>query len=339
MKIEKQLLKKHTFLIAILVAFLFSFSISCGTQEEAGMESEQKAQEETPQVQERIQELETEIEQKNETIAELEEEAGQLETQVPVAREVMPGDSHWGIAYDYLTQEEGLSSQEARQYLSEALLFHPILVGFRVWNYFNEGIFGSFVTQGTANVSPGTVMRAEKKEAVETKEELQNRIENLKSENQEMSKKLDQMQQQYSDEKSRFQEQIDSLQSDLKAARGDIQELESALSSVYYLADTKNSLKREEIIKGTFLGICGKRIGNITPADFDESVDLNQADRITLNAGDLGVNRIDRVDLLPKHYKLGEDYRIEFADGGQSADVLLLNQEKFRMAQLIIIIN
>ncbi len=94
MKIEKQFLKKHTLLIAILLAFIFSFSISCGTQEEAGMEPEQKAQEETPQVQERIQELETEIEQKNEAIAELEEQTSQIEAQVPVFREVMQGDSH-----------------------------------------------------------------------------------------------------------------------------------------------------------------------------------------------------------------------------------------------------
>lgn len=337
MKQIKKLQKNHAVLVTILAALIFAFSLSCGSQEEA--ETEEQPQEKTTQVEARVQELETEIEQKNEAIAELEEEAGRLETQVPVSRAVMLGDSHWGIAYDYLTQEEGLSSEEARQYLSDALLFHPILVGFRVWNYFNEGIFGSFVTQGTADVSPGAVMRAEKKEAAETKEQLQNRIENLKTENQQMGEKLDQMQAQYTEEKDQFQSQIDSLQSDLNEARGDIQELESALSSVYYLADMKNSLKREEIIKGTFLGICGKRIGDITPADFDESVDLNQADRITLNAGDLGVNRIDRVDLLPKHYKLGEDYRIEFADGGQSADVLLLNQEKFRMAQLIIIIN
>lgn len=337
MKQIKKLQMNHVVLITILMTLIFAFSLSCGSQEEAV--TEEQPQEKTIQVEARVQELETELEEKNEIIAELEEEASRLETQVPVSRDVMQGDSHWGIAYDYLTQEEGLSSEEARQYLSDALLFHPILVGFQVWNYFNEGIFGSFVTQGTAEVSPGAVMRAEKEEAAEAKEQLQNRIENLKTENQQMGLKLDQLQTQYADEKDQFQSQVDSLQSDLKEARSDIQELESALSSVYYLADTQSSLKQAGTIKGTFLGICGKRIGDITPADFKNSMDLNQADRITLNAGDLGVDRIDRVGLLPKHYKLGEDYRIEFADSGQSADVLLLNQEKFRMARLIIYIN
>lgn len=336
MKLNKKSTSTHLFSMAGLMTLIFLFSVSCGPGEEVIPEL---PEEEIPLIQEKVEELETELAEKDETIAELEHQKSRLETQIPEPREVMPGDSHWGIAYDYLTQEQGLSSQEAREYLSEALLFHPILVGFRVWNYFNEGIFGSFVTQGTADISPGAVMRAQKKETAETKEELQNRIDNLESQKQDLSGKLDQMQKQYADETSRFQNQIDNLEGELEESRGDIRELESALNSVYYLAGTESDLKQRGTIKGTFLGICGKRAGEVTFADFTNKADLDQVDRITLDAGDFGLNRIGKVGVLPKHFQEGQDYRIEYSAGGQTADLLLLNKDKFRLARLIIFVG
>ena len=182
-------------------------------------------------------------------------------------------------------------------------------------------------------------MGHEEQEAAEMKTELQNRIEKLNAENREMGKKLDQMQEQYKEEKSEFQEQINNMESDLEEARGDIQELESALRSVYYLAGTESGLKQEGKIEGSFLGICGKRIGDVVSTDFTKSLNLNQSERIILNAEDYGISRISSVGILPQHFQKGQDYRIEYADGGRTAELILMGMEKYRMARLVIFLK
>jgi len=323
--------KANILVTLALLAFAFLIFVSCGGEQ--AVEEEQAP--EVPEYQEKMEEMEQELMEKDETIAELQEANSQLQNQIPVSHEVEQGESHWEIAFDYL-REKGLTEEEAANKLSDALLYHPILVGYKIWHYFYEGTFGSFITQGTADVSPGTVMRHQKQEASEEKMDLENQIAQLQDKRQGLMEQMDHMQKKHQAEKETYNERIESLENELQKAEGHIEDFELKLNSVYYLAGSKEELKDRGVIKGTFLGICGTRIGDVTAGDFSNSLDLRESDTISLASSDLGIPQVKKVDLLPKHLQEGEDYRVEISGDRQSAQVILLNKEKVRLGRLII---
>jgi peptidoglycan hydrolase CwlO-like protein len=306
---------------------------SCGGKES---ETAEEQVQEVPEPQEKVVELQKELAGKEQMIEKLNEEKADLQAQIPQAYEVQKGDSHWQIAFDYLTQQQGLLPEEAAGKLADNLLYHPILMGFKVWNYFYDGVYGSFITQGTATVSPGAIMRLKKKEAKEEKVGLESEIENLKNQKQELAKQIDQIQTEHAAEKNRLNDRIASIEQNLNKAQTQNQNLEEKLNSVYYLAGSKDSLQDNGKIKGTFLGICGTRVKDITFADFQNRIDLREKDNIELKASDFDLSRINKVKLLPKHLEEGTDYRVEIAGDRRSARVILLNKEKFRLARLVI---
>jgi len=320
--------------VIMLMGSLFLIS-SCKSKDKEPAEQTQ----EIPAAQEKLEEFKEELDEKNKIIEELKEEYNELENQIPKSQKVEKGDSHWQISYDFLTQDKGLSPEEARRNLSDALLFNPIREGFKIWNYFYNENFGSFITQGLSDVSPGSLMRAKNQDNLEEKNKLKNKIQNLKNLNQELTNKVDQIQNQYSVEKEKFRGQIKEIKSNLEKAQSHNQKLESSLNSVYYFADTRESLKEKKIIKGSFLGICGTSINQTSPADYTNQMDLRKNDHIELKAEELGVSQIKKAALLPKHFRQDIDYQIEYSENRNKIELTFLNKEKFRLAHLIILLN
>lgn len=321
-------------LACALMSLLVMTFFSCG-----GEESGESQAPDIAESQAKIEQLEKELAGKERQIAELQKEKTDLAGRIPVPDEVQKGDSHWAIAYRYLTQQKGLSPEEAEQKLSKALLYHPVLVGFQIWNFLSDGTFGTVVTRGSAAVSPGTLLRLEKKGAIEEKAGLENRIAGLQSQNQELAAKMDKIRQDHQVEKNKLDERITALEKDLKEAQGQSRDLEAELNSVYYMAGSKDRLKDDDKIKGTFLGLCGTRIKDVTQDDFGGRIDLRETDRISLDASGLGVSRINKIGLLPKHLEEGKDYRVEVAADRRIAAVFLLDKDKFRLARLILYVN
>ncbi len=68
-------------------------------------------------------------------------------------------------------------------------------------------------------------------------------------------------------------------------------------------------------------------------------MDLRDKDYIELKASEMDVPQIKDIGILPDHLEKGQDYRIEIAGDYQSARVVLLNKEKFRLARVIIVLN
>lgn len=326
--------KGYILFIFGLLIFVSLIFISCG-----GQEAVDEPTQALPEPQEEIDQLQKALTAKEEEITELQKRNADLESQIPMPHEVQKGDSHWKVAYNYLTQQKGLSVEETVSKLADTLLYHPIMVGFEVWNYFHDDTYGSFITQGTATISPGTVMRLKRKEAKEEKSGLESQIENLQNKKQDLADKLVQMQKNHETEKNELSDEISTLRNDLNEALGKSQDLEEKLNSVYYLAGSREELKDQDKIKGSFLGICGTRIKDVNFADFPNRIDLRDTDIITLNASDLGVSQIKKVRLLPKYLKEGKDYRVEIAGDRRSARVVLLDKEKVRLARLIIFLN
>jgi len=84
-----------------------------------------------------------------------------LKTRIAVAERdlgepvnVIPGDTHFRIAYEYLIRNCRLADAEARGILARIRLQDPLIPGFKVWNFrFPDGFY-TFVTQGEAPLTP-----------------------------------------------------------------------------------------------------------------------------------------------------------------------------------------
>jgi len=223
--------------------------------------------------------------------------------------------------------------------LANAYLLDPLLVGFKVWNFMDEGQYGSFVLQGSAKVCPGSLIRVDTKKMAEEKLKLENEIAKLKEELEKQSTECRAKIEKLEEEREELKSQIESLNQQVANLQGQNTDLDSRLNSVYYLADVKKELKADGKIKGTFLGLSGMKIKDVSFEDFQGRVDLRETDLIELRAEDFSLSTIKKVKLLPKHMKKDIDYRVEIAGDGQSASVVLLNKDKFLLARIVLYVK
>lgn len=332
---KKTILK--TLLFFPLYMLMFSgilLLISCGGPQQAEKEEVDTA----ANLELRLQELEKKLAEQEATLAQITNEKSDLLAQIPKSHDVQGGESHWKISYNFLTQDKGLGEEEAKILLHEAPLFHPILVGFRVWNYYHDGVFGSFISQGSAKLSPGALMRIREKELEAERMRLESEIANLEQKAKSLLTKQDELEE-IKVQSETIETQNDSLKQDVERLQARVEDCEARLNSVYYLAGQKIVLKNQGKVKGSFLGLFGDRVGDVTFSDFQNRIDLRNSDVIEINAADMNLSTIQKVKLLPKHLDDGLDYRVEVAGGGKSAKIHLLNEETFRLAQIIISVN
>jgi predicted nuclease with TOPRIM domain len=333
-EIKKRISTRNSAVLILCFILIFGalFSISC----------KKKAVAPTPKVpdlQAKVDELQKELTGKDAEISRLNEENTRLQRRLPSAYEVQPGDNHWQIGYDYLTSKRGVSAKEAERMLANAYLLDPLLVGFKVWNFMDDGQYGSFVMQGSAKACPGSLIRVDTKKMAEEKLKLENEIASLKEEIEKQSMECKAKIEKLEGEREELKSQIDSLNQQVASLQGQNTDLDSRLNSVYYLVDVKKELKADGKIKGTFLGLSGMKIKEVSFEDFNKRVDLRETDRIELNAQDFNLSAIKKVGLLPKHIKKDIDYRIEIAGDGQSASVILKNKDKFLLARIVLYVK
>jgi len=94
------------------------------------------------------------IVEKNQQIEKMSDELTELKAKLPKPYVVVGGDTHYKVGRDFLTKEKGLAVDAANKLLDETALIDEMVPGFQVWLYYNDGVFGTFVTQGSARISP-----------------------------------------------------------------------------------------------------------------------------------------------------------------------------------------
>jgi hypothetical protein len=328
--------QKNIFLIITVCVFLIAFILSFPScKEEKVEEGEVPVDERIPQLEENVEELKQEVSAKDAQIEELEEANADLQSQVPSAHDVENGDNHWQIAYDFLTQEKNLPEMEAKSYLAKAPLFHPILIGFTIWNYYHDNIYGTFITQGSAPVSQKYLIRKEEQEQREEKMDMEEEIREMAAKNEDLGNNVQKSEQ----EKETLNAQISLQEQKITECQTIKEHLKARLNSLYFVADTKDNLKSRGIIKGTFLGLGGMNIDEVSAGDFENRINLDERDYVELKAEDYGINQIKKVNLLPKHLDENQDYRVEISGNRQGAKVHILDADKFRLTRIILYLN
>jgi hypothetical protein len=267
---------------------------------------------------------------KNNDIQNLNARLQELEAMLPKPHVVEKGENHYQIAMNYLLNEKGVDKTRAMELVERTALFEPIIPGFKVWNFYAEDEYGTFITQGSAPISPNQIQRRIKKELVDAKdraisaqEQLQSDITEMEARRNELISQLDLLNQEKQNMLTRL--------SDLNQENQDMQ---TALNSVFYAMDLHKNLTQKGIIKGGFLR--ATKLQKVDFAMFDRSLDLRKEPKITAAAADFQMSRIKDVTIYPSYFKPDTDYKVEFDEAGQNVTITILDVRRFKNEKIAI---
>ncbi|MCL4304947.1 hypothetical protein KJZ99_03480 [bacterium] len=246
---------------------------------------------------------------------------------------VQKGDTHLGIALKFLTEEIGMNEEDALAMIEKEALVPELLAGFEVWNYYGEGIFGTFVTQGQAKITPNELARATKRK--------------IDSERRTLIQERNQKQQEVDDleaRKAELQQQIRGLEEERAAMMQQVTAMASTndslsqeLNSLKYHIGTFRDLERSGAIRKPALGKWNT--GDIEAVRHTGSLDLRKDARIVINASSLGLDKVERILVFPRYYREDDDYRIELSPDRKSATVIFEKASKFNLSRLVIAVG
>lgn len=270
---------------------------------------------------------------KNSDIQNLNARVQELETLLPKPHMVEKGENHYQIAMNFLLNEKGVDKARAMELVERTALFEPIVPGFKIWNFYAEDEYGTFITQGTAPISPNQIQRKVKKElvdakdkAVAEKEKLQSDINEMEARRVELISQLDLLNQEKQNMLTRMSDLNDQNQ-----------EMQTSLNSVYYAIDLPKVLTEKGIIKGGFLR--ATKLQKVDVALFNKSLDLRGDAKITVAGADFQLEKIKDITVYPSFFKAGIDYKVEFDETRQNAVITLLVTNKFMSEKIAITVE
>lgn len=255
--------------------------------------------------------------EKNSEISELKVEIEKNEAAMPKSHIVTEGESHYQIAMDFLIKEKKVEKERAARLLEETILFEPLIQGFRVWNFYAGDEFGTFVTQGSAKISPIEIRR--------TKEQLTDQIDKLKSVKDQLESQIEDLR----DEKESLIKKISGLNTRNK-------EMQIELNSLFYMVDLEENLLRKGIIKSGFLGLGSPKLKKISLEDYDQRIDLRKKDKIEIYSSQFNLSKIKELTLHPGFYKRDIDYKVKFEEDNRKAVLEILTIKKFKGERVVI---
>ena len=270
---------------------------------------------------------------KNNDIQNLNARLQELEAMLPKPHVVEKGENHYQIAMNFLLNEKGVEKTRAMELVERTALFEPVIPGFKVWNFYAEDEYGTFITQGTAPISPNQIQRKIKKELVDAKDKAVAEKDQLQSDITEMEAR-----------RNELISQLDLLNQEkqnLLAKMGDLdqqnQDLQTKLNSVFYALDLQKNLSQKGIIKGGFLR--STKLQKVDFEMFNQSLDLRGDGKITISAAAFMLNRIKSIAVYPGYFKNDVDYAVQFDENNQNATITILDAKKFKSEKIAIAIE
>jgi predicted RNase H-like nuclease (RuvC/YqgF family) len=190
-----------------------------------------------------IKSLLNDILENNREISGLKNEIAKYETSLPKSHTVTEGEIHYQIAMDFLTIEKKVEKEKASRLIEETILFDPLLPGFRVWNFYSNDEFGTFVTQGSAPVSPTELRKDPPPKpgditngAIEEEKKLTTKIKELRAVKNQLESQIKYL----TDEKKKIEKNLNDLK------KQNI-EKESLLNSLFYMVDLEENLLKKGV--------------------------------------------------------------------------------------------
>jgi predicted nucleic acid-binding Zn-ribbon protein len=265
-----------------------------------------------------------EVLDKDQEIKGINQKIAQLRASLPRPEIAKENDSHYGMAMRFL-RRKGVSEEKAKQLISKVLIMDQVAPGFEVYHFYSNGVYGSWVSQGKADISPTQLqagqrakLEGERDAANQESQHLQAQITDMSAEAEKLAADIDALR----TEKVRMTKELDSLNAANQAQT-------AMLNSVHYLVGTRKSLVRDGVIVVPVFA--RDRAGrNWDDRAFTQSADLRSADSITLTAAEAGLQKIGKVDVVPGSLEKDKHYSLEINPDRTSAKVNFLDKERFR---------
>ncbi len=278
-----------------------------------------------------------EILNKDEEIKQLRKEIEDLKEKLPKPYTVQPGDNHYDICMRFLTEQKGLSPEEAQKLVERVNLLDYLLPGFEVYLFYNDGVFGTFVTQGTANMSPNQIKKYYKTKLINERDKARQEAEKLSAEVKDLEARKAELLRQVKEleqVKANMEAQIQELTTQNKTLSQENLKKEKMLNAVYYHVDNYKALKKKGIV-GRFL-FGRPKLKKFNAVKFEKIADLREVDSITVSAEDAGLSKISAIYVMPSQFVKDKDYQIKVSPDKKSATIFLINPDKFRMSKVLI---
>ena len=275
-------------------------------------------------------------------VSELQQEMQALRDDLPAPYTVQRGDSHLQVSLEYLMENHGLSAAEARDAVEQTALVENLNVGNQIWLLYKDGILGTYVTQGTSDLSPGRAQRI-------ARARINRRIATLTDERDEAQARAAFVADSLGQVKDMLEERIVFLRSEEERLNGQIAmlaeardealaqrdmeeqaklEAEMKLNSIFYAVNTMDHWKDSMVIKDPFFG--GPRVESLSGVDFSQSQDLREGTVLTIERSAFpSLDRIKKVDVFPRSFRDGQDYVVAFHPSGERVTIELITPANF----------
>lgn len=232
-------------------------------------------------------------------------------------------DSHYGLAMRFL-RKHGVPEDKAKALIARVLIMDKLAPGFEVYHFYNNGVYGSWVAQGRAAISPTELQTGEKA-----------KIEGERDAANEKSAKLAEELVDLNAQKARISADIDALRLEKTSMIKDLETLaatnetqKAALNAVHYVVGNQKTLEKEGII---VVPVFAKdRAGrNWADSVFTRSMDLRNRDTITLTAAEAGLQKIAKVNVIPGSLEKDKHYSLVLSEDRTTATVKILVKDRF----------
>jgi len=282
----------------------------------------------------------TEILSKEKDIEDLKVQVQDLEKKLPAATVVKRGDKHLDLCVNYLTKDKGLDAETAKKLALQVNLMDELVPGFKVWNFYDNGVFGTFVTQGDAAVSPYRVVQQAKQQLITAKDTAIKQRDTLAKEKTtlleqvaDLEKKRDQLNQ----DVAMLQAEREDLMKKMEELKNLSEELQAKLNSIFFKIGDRKALIDSGLVEDPWYG--QPRIKKFEQANFPDHLDLRIGDTIVFTAQQAGVTKINKIKIAPgAAFKIDVDYTSTISPDATQASVKIVHKEKFKAERTCVIL-
>lgn len=274
-----------------------------------------------------------EVLDKDKEIKSLNEKVTKLRQILPKPDVAKEGDSHYAMALRFL-KKKGVPESEAKRLVSRVNIMEKLAKGFEVYHFYSNGVYGTWVTQGKASITPNDLVKEEREKiegerdtAVAQGEKLQEEVNDLLAQKAKISSEIEGMRA----EKAKLIEDMNALSATNEAQK-------AKLNSLHYVLADKKKLEKDGVI---IVPVFAKdRAGEKwNDGVFDKSFDLRKGDTITFTAADAGLKQIGKLSVIPGSLEKDKHYSLTISPDKLSATIKLLVPARFKNEKVVFAVS
>lgn len=271
-----------------------------------------------------------EVLDRDKQIGELTSKMARLRSDLPKPQTATEKDNHFAMAVRYL-KGRGIPEEKAKEIAARANIMEELQPGWQVYHQYVGGTYVTAVTQGKAMVGPTEYLHNQRAALERDRDDNMAKAEDLSGQVVGLVA-----------ERTKVQEEVDSLRNEKTSLMSQVGELntlsqsqKAKLNSLHYLVGQRKQLVDEGVI---VVPIFAKdRMGPKAVASrFVKDLPLDEQNpEVQIQASDVGLTKISKVNVVPGSLQKDKDYTVTFAEDRKVATIRILDPERLRNDRVV----